>query len=393
MLEAALAAGRRRGGRARAARRRAADARAPRCSSGATASTSRPSSPPRTTPTATTGSSSSAPRARSSRTTTRLGSRRWSRADGDGRGTAPGVSASCTARTATTCASSSCASATSTSPAGACCSTARNGATYRVAPEIFRRLGAEVEAVAAEPDGRNINDGCGSTHVESLAERCAAASTSPSPSTATATACWPWTATGAVVDGDELIALAALHLREAGRLPGRRRGGDRDDQLRLPHRHARGRASRWRPRRWATATCWPSCSGAAGRSGGEQSGHIIDTGFVPAGDGIAAALLTLEALGGGDLADRDAMEKLPQRLINVRVAEPRRARVRRPRSGRRSRRPERAGGPRAGAGPPLRHRAARARDGRGARRGGVRRDRRRLAEVVERELLTAPSQA
>jgi phosphoglucosamine mutase len=53
--------------------------------------------------------------------------------------------------------------------------------------------------------------------------------------------------------------------------------------------------------------------------GGEQSGHIIDMGFVPSGDGIAAALLTLEALGGGDLADRGAMEKLPQRLVNVRL--------------------------------------------------------------------------
>jgi phosphoglucosamine mutase len=55
--------------------------------------------------------------------------------------------------------------------------------------------------------------------------------------------------------------------------------------------------------------------------GGEQSGHIIDTGFVPSGDGIAAALLTLESLEGGDLADRHAMEKLPQRLVNVRFAD------------------------------------------------------------------------
>ncbi len=52
--------------------------------------------------------------------------------------------------------------------------------------------------------------------------------------------------------------------------------------------------------------------------GGEQSGHIIDMGFVPSGDGIAAALLTLESLEGGDLEDRHAMEKLPQRLVNVR---------------------------------------------------------------------------
>src|SRR5207245_2949863 len=45
----------------------------------------------------------------------------------------------------------------------------------------------------------------------------------------------------------------------------------------------------------------------------------IDRNFVPSGDGIAAALLTLEALGDGDLAERHAMEKLPQRLVNVRV--------------------------------------------------------------------------
>jgi phosphoglucosamine mutase len=53
--------------------------------------------------------------------------------------------------------------------------------------------------------------------------------------------------------------------------------------------------------------------------GGEQSGHIIDMGFVPSGDGIASALLAMEALGGGDLQERHGMEKLPQRLVNVRV--------------------------------------------------------------------------
>jgi phosphoglucosamine mutase len=55
--------------------------------------------------------------------------------------------------------------------------------------------------------------------------------------------------------------------------------------------------------------------------GGEQSGHIIELGFGPCGDGIASALLTLEALGDRDLRDRDAMEKLPQRLVNIRVAD------------------------------------------------------------------------
>jgi len=55
--------------------------------------------------------------------------------------------------------------------------------------------------------------------------------------------------------------------------------------------------------------------------GGEQSGHIVELGFAPSGDGIASALLTLEALAGADLADRHAMDKLPQRLVNVRVAD------------------------------------------------------------------------
>ena len=46
-----------------------------------------------------------------------------------------------------------------------------NGATYRAGPAIFERLGAEVETIGVEPDGRNINAGCGSTHMEALAER------------------------------------------------------------------------------------------------------------------------------------------------------------------------------------------------------------------------------
>ena len=55
--------------------------------------------------------------------------------------------------------------------------------------------------------------------------------------------------------------------------------------------------------------------------GGEQSGHIISTDYAPTGDGIAAALMLLEALGGCDLAASRVMEKLPQKLVNVEVAD------------------------------------------------------------------------
>ncbi len=123
--------------------------------------------------------------------------------------------------------------------------------------------------------------------------------------------------------------------------------------------------------------------------GGEQSGHIIDTGFVPSGDGIAAALLALEALGGrgAGLTERGAMRKLPQKLVNVRVADRDAVKDGDRRVGRRRGRVEGPRGPRPGADPPLRHRAARARDGRGARTPrSATRCATRLVAVVEREL-------
>jgi phosphoglucosamine mutase len=192
-----------------------------------------------------------------------------------------------------------------------------NGATYRVAPEIFRRLGADVDAIAVEPDGRNINEGVGSTHIEGLKQRLDGHDVAFA-FDGDGDRVLALDRNGTVVDGDELMALAALHLRGQGRLEGdgvavtvmtnfgfhrameaagievaTTNVGDRYVLAELLHRG------------WAL--------------GGEQSGHIIDTGFVPSGDGTASALLALEALAGSDLADRPAMEKLPQRLVNVRV--------------------------------------------------------------------------
>ncbi len=194
-----------------------------------------------------------------------------------------------------------------------------NGATFRAAPEIFRRLGAAVDVVADDPDGRNINDGCGSTHIDHVVDgvnrggydvgfafdgdgdRVLAVDRE-----------------GTVVDGDELIALAAIHLREKRALPGD--GVVVTVMTNFGFHTAMAAAAvkvattavgdryvldELRRRGWAL--------------GGEQSGHIIDLGFGPSGDGIASALLALEALGDRDLRERDAMEKLPQRLVNIRA--------------------------------------------------------------------------
>src|SRR3954465_14986206 len=96
-----------------------------------------------------------------------------------------------------------------------------NGAAYRVGPEIFRRLGAEVDVVADEPDGRNINAGCGSTHIEGLAESMTSGRYDAGFAfDGDADRVLAVDRNGDVIDGDEIIALAALHLHKNGDLPG-----------------------------------------------------------------------------------------------------------------------------------------------------------------------------
>ena len=96
-----------------------------------------------------------------------------------------------------------------------------NGATYRAAPAIFERLGAEVEAIAVEPDGRNINAGCGSTHIEALAERVAASEAEIGFAfDGDGDRVLVVDGSGRVHDGDELIALAALGMARRGELHG-----------------------------------------------------------------------------------------------------------------------------------------------------------------------------
>jgi phosphoglucosamine mutase len=194
-----------------------------------------------------------------------------------------------------------------------------NGATYRVAPEIFRRLGAHVTVIAASPDGRNINAGCGSTHVEALAARVLAGGHAVGFAfDGDGDRVLAVDGAGAVVDGDELMALAALHLHRNGRLKGAgvavtvmtnygfhaamRQAGIDVATTQVGDRYV---LEELRSRDWVL--------------GGEQSGHIIDMSFNRSGDGIASALLALEALAGEPLAERVGMEKLPQRLVNVRV--------------------------------------------------------------------------
>jgi phosphoglucosamine mutase len=173
--------------------------------------------------------------------------------------------------------------------------------------------------LADQPDGRNINDGCGSTHTELVRERMVSGDYDIAFAfDGDGDRVLAVDGNGAVVDGDELIALAAVHLQRSDRLPGAgvavtvmtnygfhtamAGAGINVATTPVGDRYV---LDELRRRGWTL--------------GGEQSGHIIDLGFGPSGDGIASALLTLEALGGEDLHARDAMEKLPQRLVNIRA--------------------------------------------------------------------------
>jgi phosphoglucosamine mutase len=195
-----------------------------------------------------------------------------------------------------------------------------NGATHRVAPAIFERLGAEVDAIGVEPDGRNINDGCGSTHLAALEEHVASCG---------AAFGFAFDGDGDRVlavdsagrrhDGDELIALLARGMAGRGELRGgvavtvmsnygfHRAMEEAGVEVAVTQVGDRYVLDELRRREW--------------QLGGEQSGHIIDTGFVATGDGIAAALMTMRELGGRDLAEAKPMEKLPQTLVNVEVAD------------------------------------------------------------------------
>lgn len=198
-----------------------------------------------------------------------------------------------------------------------------NGATYRVAPRVMRELGADVDVVFDQPDGTNINEGCGSTHIDALIAKVREGEYDAGFAfDGDGDRLLAVDGSGRVVDGDELIALAALHLRSIGKLPGdgvvvtvmtnygfhtaMREAGVNVEVTPVGDRYV---LEALLERDWAL--------------GGEQSGHVIDRGFVPSGDGTASALLALEALraSGRALAEVIPMEKLPQKLVNVRVAD------------------------------------------------------------------------
>jgi phosphoglucosamine mutase len=196
-----------------------------------------------------------------------------------------------------------------------------NGSASRSGPEALRAAGAEVVAIGAAPDGLNINDGCGSTHLEALQaavrEHGAHAGVALD---GDADRCLAVDENGAVVDGDQILAVLALAMREQGRL--------RDDAVvvtvmsNLGFRQAMSREGIHLVDTAVGDRYVLEAMREHGYSlGGEQSGHVIMLDHSTTGDGILTSLHLLARLAhaGKPMSELVAvMDRLPQVLVNVR---------------------------------------------------------------------------
>lgn len=202
---------------------------------------------------------------------------------------------------------------------------AANGAAHRSAPNCLHGLGAEVETIHAAPDGYNINDGCGSLHPESL--QAAVVSSGADAGLAfdgDADRVLAVDGTGALVDGDQILAVCAIDRAQRGRLAGnavvvtvmanlgfrQAMAGRSIDVVETPvgDRHV-----------------LEALEDRGLVLGGEQSGHLIFRDLATTGDGLLTAVQLLDAVKRSgaslhDLAAR-AMTRLPQVLVGVPMPE------------------------------------------------------------------------
>jgi phosphoglucosamine mutase len=193
---------------------------------------------------------------------------------------------------------------------------------HRAAPLAFAQCGAQVRVLFDQPDGTNINAGCGSTHIGALQEVVAGDGFDLGLAfDGDGDRVLAVDASGELVDGDFIIAILAKHLKSQGKL--RRDTVVTTVMTNLGFHQAMKREGievLVTPvgDRYVVAEMLKGDY----LLGGEQSGHIINRDVCTTGDGLATALLLLQALRQMDLPLAEAarvMERLPQRLVNVRV--------------------------------------------------------------------------
>ncbi|TGD86681.1 phosphoglucosamine mutase [Mycolicibacterium sp. CH28] len=199
-----------------------------------------------------------------------------------------------------------------------------NGAASQAAPRAYRAAGARVIAINAEPDGLNINDGCGSTHLEQLqaAVRAHKADLGLAHD-GDADRCLAVDAAGAVIDGDAIMVVLALAMRDAGELASNTLVATVMSNLGL---HLAMREAGITVHTTGVGDRYVLEELRAGEYtlGGEQSGHIVLPALATTGDGIVTGLRLMSRMAQtrSSLAALAApMRTLPQVLINVQVAD------------------------------------------------------------------------
>ncbi|MFK0232212.1 phosphoglucosamine mutase [Streptomyces vinaceus] len=195
-----------------------------------------------------------------------------------------------------------------------------HGAAARVSPEAFARAGAEVITIGAEPDGLNINDGCGSTHLELLKQAVVEHGADFGIAhDGDADRCLAVDATGAEIDGDQILAVLALAMREAGRLRGNTVVGTVMSNLGFKLA-MEGEGIDVVQTGVGDRYVLESMKEHGYALGGEQSGHVIILDHATTGDGTLTGLMLAArvAATGRSLAElAGVMRRLPQVLINV----------------------------------------------------------------------------
>ena len=196
-----------------------------------------------------------------------------------------------------------------------------NGAAYRLGPELFDSLGCNVVAMGVDPNGRNINDGCGSLHLEKLQERVPAEKAALGVAfDGDADRALFVSASGKIVNGDGILLAAARFLKKAGNLPGNRVVATSMSNLGLERVLAHEGIEMARTNvgdRYVLEEMLKS----GNTLGGEQSGHIIFLEDSPAGDGLLTAVkvASLVALHGSLEKLIEGLKDYPQTIVNVRV--------------------------------------------------------------------------
>jgi phosphoglucosamine mutase len=196
-----------------------------------------------------------------------------------------------------------------------------NGAAYELGPELFRSLGADVVAMNVLPDGRNINAGCGSLHLEGLQQRVVAEKAALGVAfDGDADRALFVTAAGRVVNGDGVLLAVARHLQGTQQLKKQRVVATSMSNLGLERVLDREGISLARAAvgdRYVLEEMLKS----GNNLGGEQSGHIIFLDDSPAGDGLLTAvkIASLVAMKGPLEKLVEGLKDYPQVIVNVKV--------------------------------------------------------------------------